>query len=948
MKRIVFLAIGVFFLHQSLAQLLLVDANTRCAKKALNLHYKKYRLANGLIILLDGDHYKSDVIVNITYRVGSANDAPGKSGQAHFFEHLMFQGSRHIEPGQHIKLVTEMGGTIRAQTYEDKTSFTNIAPAGALERLLWLESDRMGFWLTSFDETKFAVQKQVILNERMQNVENSVSAQLQEIGNINYYPANHPYRMPIIGLRQDLENMTYEDLITFYRKYYHPGNAILTIAGNFKEKDALKWVEKYFGRLKGQIQLNELAIKENKNQNGKTILIKNKSVTQSYLLLKFPSVPRYTKNYAEMECIGYILGGSENNYLSTWLKNRNDFANIVAYNYSQRSGGQFSIIGNLNAGKDPTDFAGLVLEAIKSFKNIPKKQLEDLITEFKRRTEFRKTYEIQSVDGRVNNLIGYEIILGKPDFIQEELDQYMSVNANTVMRVFTEYFLNGMPFTLEARSAANETSLQKYYPQQITDLKMDRKCLPPVIEELSDTFDRQKMPPLVTRNSSRISKEGFWYRNLKNGIKIIGDHDPIIPVVSMNIHFNNLTGVENNRSVNIAKMLSSILFDCPTTHYTTEEIKKKQNRYGIYYYVGAENNSVYLQIKCLEKYFDQALDIVQEKILYPVITDSFLSEKEQKIFEEAENKKKDISYAAYELFKTSNLQNRSTNSDTISQSIIHDFFCTERHLFRNISPTQIKIVINGKITKNAALKKMQFLSRIRSNKTLSSKKDTPCLKTDNDTQIYCYDIPETGQVAIKCGYYLEQPYDYDSLVFRLSLANYILGGYFYSRINSNLREKNGYTYKAFSYITPAGPYTQFYIETLVDSKVLNKALKEIIKEVDSFSVNGISKEELLFLKTSFSYNNPFLNEFRYDKMKFMKMVVNSEVPEKLNDIQLNILEKISIVEINQLIARFFSSSKLKIILVGNKKLIDEQLNNFRVKLSQSVFEYSYKRTVLRN
>src|SRR5450432_636294 len=225
------------------AQPVLIERNRQLNKNKTNISFKKFRLKNGLTIILTEDYSVKNVVVNVTYNVGSANDPAGKSGLAHFFEHLMFKGSMHVADGDHIRLVSESGGTTRGQTFPDRTAFTDIAPSNAIQRLLWLEADRMRFWIQAFDTTKLATQKKIIISERMQNVENIPAEQLQEITDLNFFANGHPYHHAAIGYIKDIQNITYDDICDFYLSYYMPNNAILAIAGNFNEVFVLKWIQ---------------------------------------------------------------------------------------------------------------------------------------------------------------------------------------------------------------------------------------------------------------------------------------------------------------------------------------------------------------------------------------------------------------------------------------------------------------------------------------------------------------------------------------------------------------------------------------------------------------------------------------------------------------------------------------------------------------------------------
>lgn len=227
---------GVTFIEQKNAQ-----------NDAPSIPYQKYQLQNGLTVVLHPDTSDPLVHVDVTYHVGSAREVPGKSGFAHFFEHMMFQGSKHVGDQQHFKYVTESGGSVNGTTNRDRTNYYETVPANELEKMLWLESDRMGFLLEAVSQRKFEIQRDTVKNERAQNVDNRPYGRVQETLAAALYPPEHPYSWPTIGYIEDLNRVDVNDLKAFFLRWYGPNNATLTIGGDIDAKQTLEWVEKYFG-----------------------------------------------------------------------------------------------------------------------------------------------------------------------------------------------------------------------------------------------------------------------------------------------------------------------------------------------------------------------------------------------------------------------------------------------------------------------------------------------------------------------------------------------------------------------------------------------------------------------------------------------------------------------------------------------------------------------------
>ena len=224
-----------------------VDAVERKPGDEVVIPYRRFRLDNGLTVILHPDASDPLVHVDVTYHVGSAREEVGKSGFAHFFEHMMFQGSENVGDEQHFKIISESGGTLNGTTSTDRMNYFQTAPANQLEKLLWLEADRMGFLLDAVTQEKFEVQRETVKNERGQRVDNVPYGLLRERVGEALFPEGHPYSWMTIGYVEDLDRVDVNDLKKFFLRWYGPNNAVLTIGGDFDEAQTLTWLVKYFG-----------------------------------------------------------------------------------------------------------------------------------------------------------------------------------------------------------------------------------------------------------------------------------------------------------------------------------------------------------------------------------------------------------------------------------------------------------------------------------------------------------------------------------------------------------------------------------------------------------------------------------------------------------------------------------------------------------------------------
>jgi zinc protease len=215
----------------------------------LDLQFQRHTLDNGLRVILHRDPRLPLVTVNLWYHVGSNNERPGRTGFAHLFEHMLFQGSQHVPTNDHFRLIQQVGGVANGSTWYDRTNYYETLPSHQLELGLWLESDRMGFLLPALTQENLDTQRDVVMNERRQRIENQPYGRAGERLHEMLYPGDHPYHWPVIGYMEDIAAATLEEVRTFFRTYYTPNNAVLTLAGDFDPDDALAKVERWFGEI---------------------------------------------------------------------------------------------------------------------------------------------------------------------------------------------------------------------------------------------------------------------------------------------------------------------------------------------------------------------------------------------------------------------------------------------------------------------------------------------------------------------------------------------------------------------------------------------------------------------------------------------------------------------------------------------------------------------------
>jgi zinc protease len=406
----------------------------------VNIKYEKYILPNGLNVILHEDHSVPIVAVNLWYHVGSGREVQGKSGFAHLFEHMMFQGSKNVAKGDHFKLLQDAGGTLNGSTSTDRTNYWEIVPSNFLELAFYLESDRMGYLLDAMTLDKLNNQRDVVKNERRQNYENQPYGLSWKLINENLYPPEHPYHWLTIGTQEDLSNASLEDVMGFFRSYYTANNSSLCIGGDFNPKEVKALVKKYFGEFKLGPKVDKVKIWTPELSDNKYVVMEDR-VQLPRLYLTWHAVPQFTKDEAALDILSEILSSGKNSRLYKSLVYEKQIAqDISAYNNTGEIAGSFGIIATAKPGITLKQLEDEIYGEIDKLKSggITKRELERV----KNDHEASFVYRLQSVGGfggKTDQLNAYNVFLGDPGYFNKDLARYTKVTAKEVVAAAVKY-----------------------------------------------------------------------------------------------------------------------------------------------------------------------------------------------------------------------------------------------------------------------------------------------------------------------------------------------------------------------------------------------------------------------------------------------------------------------------------------------------------------------------
>lgn len=402
---------------------------------ALTVPYTTFTMPNGLTVILHEDHSVPKVALNMWYHVGSAREKPGRTGFAHLFEHLMFEGSGHVKEGEFDTLLESVGGTNNGSTTTDRTNYYETVPSNAVDIPLFLESDRMGYLLDIVTPSMVNGQRDVVKNERRQSIENTpymkAVVRITEL----LYPPSHPYHWPVIGYMDDLTAASQDDVIEFFKKYYAPGNASLVIAGDISPADVRKKVEHWFADVKPGAKVEPLVVPPTELTG-----VIRESVTDDVQLpriyLSWLSPALYAKGDADLDLLSGVLTGGKNSRLYKRLVFDMQLAQDVnAFQDSSQYGSAYYISVTARPSADAPDvvlkrITAIVDEELEKLRNAPPDARE--VERVKNGIEASFVNQIETIESKADKMNAYFTATGNPDYFATDLARYRALQPADV------------------------------------------------------------------------------------------------------------------------------------------------------------------------------------------------------------------------------------------------------------------------------------------------------------------------------------------------------------------------------------------------------------------------------------------------------------------------------------------------------------------------------------
>jgi zinc protease len=878
------------------------------------LSFEKYTLGNGLEVILRRDDQTPTVAVNLWYHVGPANEVKGRTGFAHLFEHMMFQGSGHVAEGEFHKLLESAGATgVNATTDLDRTSYVENVPPNALERALWLESDRMGFLLDSLDQSQLSNQQAVVRNERRETTESVPYGLSSEALYRQLFPEGHPYHSSIIGSHEDIQAAKLDDVRDFFKKYYVPNNASLAIVGNIDIAVTKAMIEKYFGSIPrgAGVRAPQVAVPRLTQEHRLTITDKVElpAVTMAWVT---PTI--YTPGDVEADVAASALGGGKTSRLYEMLVHRTGIAQDVSASQDALGyGSVFTISATATPGHTTDELEAAIqreLDGLAVDGPTPA-ELKAVTT----RLNAGAIFGLESPDGMAALLNAFNHYLGDPGYLDQFLRNYAAVDAQDVKRFVTEQLPRDRRVVV--RTAPGEKVLPPDPPNPPDPPAELSAGQAPSAEPWRNTVPELGPPPAV----ALPAVEHF---ELDNGLPVylVESHGLPLAVASLVSRWGGKA--DPIRQPGLASFSAAMLQEGTQTRDGLG-IARELEGLGASLSASADDESSSIDVSALAPRLGEAMAVMADVVRAPAFPPAELEVLRGRSLVALEQRLDDqpavaSSVMSHELYGEQH-PDGPTGADvrkalqTISREDLQRFHQAA------FTPRNSALVLAGDLTEEQA--RALANDHFGSWSAAGSEPPAPGPAVPSAQRVVVVDKRGAGQTSLllgQPGVNLNHP-DFEKLM----VMDAVLGGGASSRLFRNLRERHGYTYGASSTVGGGRNDGTITLQTNAKTEFTGASVREMLNEVTAIQNAPVSAEELQRAKESISRSLPIKFSTVSARANVIAGVYLFDVPLDYYQKLPAVLEAVSAEDVQAMARAHLRPAELKVVAVGDRARIEAQL-----------------------
>lgn len=896
-----------------------------------DLPYEKFTLENGLDVVLHEDHSDPIVAFSTIVEVGSNREKPGRTGFAHFFEHMSFNDSENVPRGWNRKAIPEWGGERNGGTWSDGTIYYEVVPKDAFDKILWIDSDRLGYMINTVTTDALEREKQVVKNEKRQRVDNAPYGYTQEVIRTALYPEGHPYSWTVIGALPDLQAATLAYVREFYDQYYGAANATLVIAGDIDIAETRAKVEQWFGEIRRGPDVEPMPPMPAGLAETKSLWFEDNFATLPELRITFPTVESYNDDEPALNVLARLLAGIKNSPLYRAVVDEEKLApDVSGYNNSMELAGEFVLQVRANAGTDLDDVKAALDAGLARFEQngVDAKDFERIKAE----QETILYSQLSTVLGKAIQMSQDDIFAGDPAYAIKAAEKIRAVTAEDVMRVYETYVKD------------KPAILTSFVPKGSADLALEGADLATVwIEEVRNdvaaedvsqgalatyertpsTHDRSE-PPFG--ELPMFATPDIWQADLDRGVRLLGIETSETPLVSFNVTLEGGAWMDPAGKTGTANLLALLMNEGTATR-TPAEMEQAIGRLGSGITVTSGTDEITISATTLSRNFEETVALVEEILASPR-------------FEEEDFAR--VKSAALTIIEGREADPNAISSLTLNQMLYgtgHPYGTPNSGTAETVEPLTLADVKAFYETSKGTGARIHVVGDVSQERAAAAFGDLTAHLRPADTPLPDYPIPE--QVNAGKVFFIDVPGSKQSVIYagklalassnpdaaKLSFVNEKLGGGISGDLAQVLRIEKGYTYGAVSIITDGRDVQPFRAVTSVRANATGPSL-EIIRQMITDYGPDFTEADVKMTQDKVLKNNTRAYESLDAKLGILQTISKFNKPNDYIEQEQAELLAMSLDDFKAIAAKYLDESELTYVVVGDKATQFDAVKDF--------------------
>lgn len=895
------------------------------------IDYEKFTLENGLEVVLHVDNSDPIVALTTVVHAGSNREKPGRTGFAHFFEHMSFNDSENVPRGWNRKAIPEWGGSRNGGTWSDGTIYYEQVPKDAFDKILWIDSDRLGYMINTVTTEALEREKQVVKNEKRQRVDNAPYGYTQEIIRKNLYPQGHPYSWTVIGALPDLQAATLDDVKEFYEEFYGPNNATLAIAGDIDIAETKKKVELWFGEIKKGNEIKALDPMPVTLEKTKSLFFEDNFAKLPELRITYPSIEGYHADEQALDILGSLLSGSKNAPLYKVIVEEQKLApEVSTYNRSSEIAGEFVFRVRANAGTDLDAVKKAIDVALLKFESdgVSERDLERIKAE----QETVLYSNFSTILNKSRQLASDNEFAGNPAYAVEQAKLLQAVTSADVMRVYKKFIKD------------KHAVITSVIPKGQKELAIQSSELATVwIEEVKENVASEEVSQgaeadyekTVTRHDRSEPEFGalplvkmpiIWDGKLNNGIPILGIENSEVPLVTFDVTFKGGSWLDPLDKKGASVLLASLMMQ-GTANKTSAELEEAIGLLGSGISIDSSAEELTFNVTCLSRNFESTVELLKEILFEPrwdvseyerLMTATITSLKGREA-----NPNSIAALAYYRLIYGDEHPLGTPDSGTL-HSVSTISLDDLRAVYKNLSPANATVHVAGNIQKARVLTALNNMSDTWQADAVVLP-DYPIPEQSNAGKVFFIDVPGSKQSVLYIGKLALSSLNEDAN--NLDFTNDKLGGGSSGALFQTLRIEKGYTYGAYSGVGSGIEIQPFIARGSMRANATNASLTIIRDMIENYA-NDFSDADIEITKQKLVKANTSAFESLGAKLGTLRQISKYEKAKNYVELDQAELVAMSLDDFRDIANKYLQESEMTYVVVGDKATQLEPVKEF--------------------